>query len=191
MKLYARPSILNASISSSEKTAAEDIWNSLPSTSSLDWGDRDEPEYVQLAQIHTEDLPFGGVHYPEDLTYDHKPSPNLNEETFLPDGSGVEDTWASPPSTPLLTMEEEDVLTLTANNRYCKTRKLSRRMSSLRRGVRRGLKHSARDHPLYNEVTTGTDGLYHCPWEGKDPLCNHKPHKNKCIYRFDALFKLI
>lgn len=39
-----------------------------------------------------------------------------------------------------------------------------------------------REHPLYQKATTGPDGLYHCPWEGKDPSCNHKPEKLKCNY---------
>ena len=39
-----------------------------------------------------------------------------------------------------------------------------------------------REHPLYQKATTGPDGLYHCPWEGKDPACNHKPEKLKCNY---------
>ena len=39
-----------------------------------------------------------------------------------------------------------------------------------------------RDHPLYQNTTIDPDGLYHCPWEGKDPACNHKPEKLKCNY---------
>ena len=39
-----------------------------------------------------------------------------------------------------------------------------------------------REHPLYQKATTGPDGLYHCPWERKDPACNHKPEKLKCNY---------
>jgi hypothetical protein len=39
-----------------------------------------------------------------------------------------------------------------------------------------------RDNALYQKATTGPDGLYHCPWEGKDPSCNHKPEKLKCNY---------
>ena len=39
-----------------------------------------------------------------------------------------------------------------------------------------------REHPLYQNAITGSDGLYHCPWEGKDPACNHKPEKLKCNY---------
>jgi hypothetical protein len=190
MKLYARPCLLNASASSTEKPAPDDFWGSLPSTSSLDWDDRDEPEYVQLAQIHADDFAIGGVHYPETVTYDHNPHQNVSEDAFLPKSSALEDTWGSLPSTPLLDVEEDDVPTLTTNNRYRKSRKIRRRRALPRTVVRRGLKHSARDHPLYTEVTTGPDGLYHCPWEGKDPLCSHKPHKNKCIYRFDALFLL-
>ncbi|PQE11372.1 c2h2 transcription factor protein [Rutstroemia sp. NJR-2017a BVV2] len=41
--------------------------------------------------------------------------------------------------------------------------------------------NSARDHELYHNVTTGADGLYHCPWEG-NPNCQHKPEKLKCNY---------
>jgi len=41
---------------------------------------------------------------------------------------------------------------------------------------------TSREHPLYQKATTGPDGLYHCPWEGKDPSCNHKPEKLKCNY---------
>ena len=191
MKIYARPPCLNASASSTEKPAQEDFWDSLQSTSSLDWEDMDEPGYVQLAQIHADDFALGGVHYPETVTYDHNPHPNINDDTFLPESSALEDTWGSSPSTPLLDRDEDDVLTLTTTNQYRKSRKVRRRMSSPRRVVRRGLKHSARDHPLYHEVTTGPDGLYHCPWEGKDPLCTHKPHKNKCIYRLETFYLLL
>jgi hypothetical protein len=42
--------------------------------------------------------------------------------------------------------------------------------------------NTPREHPLYSKATTGPDGLYHCPWEGKDPACNHKPEKLKCNY---------
>jgi len=42
--------------------------------------------------------------------------------------------------------------------------------------------NTPREHPLYQKATTGPDGLYHCPWEGKDPACNHKPEKLKCNY---------
>lgn len=42
---------------------------------------------------------------------------------------------------------------------------------------------AAREHPLYQKATTSSDGLYHCPWEGKDDAsCNHKPEKLKCNY---------
>ncbi|KAL2068953.1 hypothetical protein VTL71DRAFT_15291 [Oculimacula yallundae] len=45
------------------------------------------------------------------------------------------------------------------------------------------LDNTARDHPLYHNVTAAEDGLYHCPWE-KDPQsnCQHKPEKLKCNY---------
>ncbi|TGO48693.1 hypothetical protein BCON_0232g00010 [Botryotinia convoluta] len=41
--------------------------------------------------------------------------------------------------------------------------------------------NSARDHHLYHNVTTQSDGLYHCPWEG-NASCQHKPEKLKCNY---------
>ncbi|QSZ29345.1 hypothetical protein DSL72_003859 [Monilinia vaccinii-corymbosi] len=41
--------------------------------------------------------------------------------------------------------------------------------------------NSARDHALYHNVTTRSDGLYHCPWEGTSG-CQHKPEKLKCNY---------
>ena len=40
---------------------------------------------------------------------------------------------------------------------------------------------SARDHELYKSAMPAEDGLFHCPWEGKDN-CNHKPEKLKCNY---------
>ncbi|KHN99685.1 Zinc finger, C2H2-type/integrase, DNA-binding protein [Metarhizium album ARSEF 1941] len=40
---------------------------------------------------------------------------------------------------------------------------------------------SARDHKLYKNATPGSDGLFHCPWEGQN-CCNHKPEKLKCNY---------
>lgn len=41
--------------------------------------------------------------------------------------------------------------------------------------------NTARDHPLYHNVSPLADGLYHCPWEGQ-PSCQHKPEKLKCNY---------
>jgi hypothetical protein len=41
--------------------------------------------------------------------------------------------------------------------------------------------NTARDHPLYQNVSTHADGLYHCPWEN-DPSCQHKAEKLKCNY---------
>lgn len=41
--------------------------------------------------------------------------------------------------------------------------------------------NTARDHHLYHNVSTKSDGLYHCPWEG-NPQCQHKPEKLKCNY---------
>jgi hypothetical protein len=46
------------------------------------------------------------------------------------------------------------------------------------------LDNTARDHPLYQNVSTKADGLYHCPWEGKDS-CPHKPEKLKCNYEYE------
>jgi hypothetical protein len=43
----------------------------------------------------------------------------------------------------------------------------------------------AREHHLYRNAQTGPDGLYHCPWEGKDSACNHRPEKLKCNYEYD------
>lgn len=40
---------------------------------------------------------------------------------------------------------------------------------------------SARDHELYKNATPGSDGLFHCPWEGQSS-CNHKAEKLKCNY---------
>lgn len=44
---------------------------------------------------------------------------------------------------------------------------------------------SARDHHLYKTASPQEDGLYHCPWEGRDN-CNHKPEKLKCNYEYVA-----
>ncbi|KAF4636261.1 hypothetical protein G7Y89_g1829 [Cudoniella acicularis] len=41
--------------------------------------------------------------------------------------------------------------------------------------------NTARDHPLYQNVSAQADGLYHCPWEGQ-ASCQHKPEKLKCNY---------
>jgi hypothetical protein len=46
--------------------------------------------------------------------------------------------------------------------------------------------NSARDHPLYQNAKVGPDALYHCPWEGKDPQCTHKPEKLKCNYEYES-----
>lgn len=46
--------------------------------------------------------------------------------------------------------------------------------------------NSARDHPLYQNVSTHADGLYHCPWEN-EPSCQHKPEKLKCNYEYENL----
>ncbi|KAL9046682.1 MAG: hypothetical protein Q9214_000542 [Letrouitia sp. 1 TL-2023] len=39
---------------------------------------------------------------------------------------------------------------------------------------------NAREHPLY-QVSPKEDGLYHCPFAGKED-CSHKPEKLKCNY---------
>lgn len=46
--------------------------------------------------------------------------------------------------------------------------------------------NTARDHPLYHNVTTHADGFYHCPWEGQ-AACQHKPEKLKCNYEYEFL----
>jgi hypothetical protein len=47
------------------------------------------------------------------------------------------------------------------------------------------LDNTAREHPLYHNVTPKADGLYHCPFED-DPKtnCTHKPEKLKCNYEY-------
>jgi hypothetical protein len=51
------------------------------------------------------------------------------------------------------------------------------------------LDNTAREHPLYHNVTPKADGLYHCPFED-DPKanCTHKPEKLKCNYEYDLVF---
>ena len=51
------------------------------------------------------------------------------------------------------------------------------------------LDNTAREHPLYHNVTPKADGLYHCPFED-DPKanCTHKPEKLKCNYEYDPVF---
>ena len=44
--------------------------------------------------------------------------------------------------------------------------------------------NTARDHPLYHNVSTNADGLYHCPWES-EASCQHKPEKLKCNYEYE------
>jgi hypothetical protein len=44
--------------------------------------------------------------------------------------------------------------------------------------------NTARDHPLYQNVTAQADGFYHCPWQGQEG-CQHKPEKLKCNYEYD------
>lgn len=41
--------------------------------------------------------------------------------------------------------------------------------------------NNARVHELYHNAAPAEDGLYHCPWEGKES-CQHKPEKLKCNY---------
>lgn len=50
-------------------------------------------------------------------------------------------------------------------------------MSSRREG------ESARNHDLYKNVKPHEDGLFHCPFEGRDD-CQHKPEKLKCNYEY-------
>lgn len=50
--------------------------------------------------------------------------------------------------------------------------------------------NTARDHPLYQNVTAQADGLYHCPWEGQ-PSCQHKPEKLKCNYEYDPFLQTL
>lgn len=47
--------------------------------------------------------------------------------------------------------------------------------------------NTARDHPLYHNIAAHPDGLYHCPWEGKQS-CTHKPEKLKCNYEYDPFY---
>ena len=49
--------------------------------------------------------------------------------------------------------------------------------------------NTAREHPLYHNVTPTADGLYHCPFED-DPKanCTHKPGKLKYNYEYDPVF---
>lgn len=49
---------------------------------------------------------------------------------------------------------------------------------------------TAREHPLYHNISPHSDGLYHCPFED-DPKanCMHKPEKLKCNYEY-AYFPL-
>jgi hypothetical protein len=51
------------------------------------------------------------------------------------------------------------------------------------------LDNTAREHPLYHNVTPKADGLYHCPFED-DPKanCTHKPAKLKWNYEYDPNF---
>jgi hypothetical protein len=51
--------------------------------------------------------------------------------------------------------------------------------------------NTAREHPLYHNVTPKADGLYHCPFEN-DPKanCTHKPEKLKCNYEYDPVLSL-
>jgi hypothetical protein len=62
---------------------------------------------------------------------------------------------------------------------------------SLRFVVRSSLEidNTARDHPLYQNVSTHADGLYHCPWEN-DQSCQHKPEKLKCNYEYEPSLPL-
>jgi hypothetical protein len=51
------------------------------------------------------------------------------------------------------------------------------------------LDNTARDHPLYHNVTPKADGLYHCPFEDNPKSnCTHKPEKLKCNYEYDPIF---
>lgn len=50
--------------------------------------------------------------------------------------------------------------------------------------------NNARVHELYHNAAPGADGLYHCPWEGKDS-CQHKPEKLKCNYEYVSYHNLI
>lgn len=53
------------------------------------------------------------------------------------------------------------------------------------------LDNTAREHPLYHNVTPKADGLYHCPFED-DPKsnCPHKPEKLKCNYEYASLSRI-
>ncbi|KAK3700704.1 hypothetical protein LTR37_015786 [Vermiconidia calcicola] len=42
-----------------------------------------------------------------------------------------------------------------------------------------------RNHALYSEGPK-SDGLYHCPFQAKDPSCQHTPTKLKCNYEYDT-----
>ncbi len=51
------------------------------------------------------------------------------------------------------------------------------------------LDNTAREHPLYHNVTPKADGLYHCPFEDDPKMnCTHKPEKLKCTYEYAPRF---
>lgn len=49
--------------------------------------------------------------------------------------------------------------------------------------------NTARDHHLYQNVSVQADGLYHCPFEGKEG-CAHKGEKLKCNYEYEIFLSL-
>jgi hypothetical protein len=181
--LYHRTVPLEAPISSIENPSSENLWPYL-SPSSLALEDEETAENLRLAQLLTNDFDFGESQYPEIVTSGYK-----NDDIVAPlaDNQTPERTWTSP-TVSLHDIEQNDELPGTSDDRLPWPRK--RKASSPGNTGSTPEKpprdaNSARDHPLYQDVSTGPDGLYHCPWEGKDLSCCHQPAKHRCKYEYD------
>jgi hypothetical protein len=69
--------------------------------------------------------------------------------------------------------QNNDTVALRVHNQY------TEKMNSL---LELRALNSARERGFYQNGSTGPDGLYRCPWEGKDMPCNHQPTKQRSTY---------
>ena len=170
---HDRSSVLDSLESSTEGPSPENLRDCLSSTPSFTLEDAAEPEDIRLAQLLTDDITLGNIQHSETATGDHNPYNTVNKNTSLGGSASPEGIWNPFPPISFSDDEENDAPQQTNEHQ------------SRRPNKRKKANNAARNHSLYENVTTDTDGLYHCPWEGKDPLCDHKPHKHKCIYEYE------
>lgn len=176
--LYTSSYPIGPSTSQTEDLCQENPRQSPPQTPSFDLEDKDEVTYVRPAPIQTDESISGlPIH-------EHNPYEDITTGISLIEDSSLENDRCSVPSIPSSIVEENEVPTPITNTKDRLSRKRKLRARGSTRRATTATQNRARDHHLYKNASTGPDGLYHCPLEGKDPLCSHEPRKEKCYYLY-------